>query len=117
MLHYIGSTKKPFASTRRAEMARITIREFSIGERAADKFWTHGITRRQVEEVLLNRMVVTINRRNRAAGHLAIGRDNNGRCIVIPVVVTEDPTVWRPITAWYCKPGEAAKLRKGKKET
>ncbi|MGH2616775.1 MAG: hypothetical protein ACRDJC_16190 [Thermomicrobiales bacterium] len=59
----------------------MTIREFSIGERAADKFWTHGITRRQVEEILLNRVVVTINRKNRAAEYLAIGRDNNDRCI------------------------------------
>lgn len=92
-------------------MARVTIREFTINERAADKFWVHGLTRRQVEEVLLNRFVVTINRKDRAAQYLAIGRDNNGRCITIPVVATDEPSVWRPITAWYCKPGEAAKLR------
>jgi hypothetical protein len=91
-------------------MARITIREFSISERAAEKFWTHRITRRQVEEILINRYVVTVNRKNRAAGHLAIGRDNNGRCIAIPILPTNDPSIWRPVTAWYCKPGEAAKL-------
>lgn len=92
-------------------MASIRIREFIISERAADKFWAHGITRRQVEEVLENRFIVTINRKDRAAAYLAIGRDNNGRCITIPVVPTEEQTVWRPITAWYCKPAEAAKLR------
>ena len=89
----------------------IRIREFAISERAAEKFWTHGITRRQVEEIVLNRVVVTINRKNRAAGHLAIGRDNNGRCIAVPVLPTDDPDIWRPVTAWYCKSGEAAKLR------
>jgi hypothetical protein len=93
-------------------MARITIRAWAISERAAEKFWTHGVARRQVEELLLNRLVVTINRKNRAAGHLAIGLDNNGRCIAAPVLPTGDPNVWRPITAWYCKPGEAAKLER-----
>jgi hypothetical protein len=92
-------------------MARITIRRFAISDRAAEKFWSHRITRRQVEEVLLNRFVVTINRKDRAAGHLAIGRDNNGRCLTIPVVPTDDPAVWRPVTAWYCNSSEAAKLR------
>lgn len=92
-------------------MPKVTIRRFSIGDRAEEKFWSHGLTRRQVEEVLMNRFVVTINRKDRVAGHLAIGRDNNGRCLTIPVVPTDDPGVWRPITAWPCKPGEAAKLR------
>lgn len=89
----------------------IRIREFVIGERAAEKFWVHGITRRQVEEMLLNRMVVTLNCKDRAASHLAIGRDNHGRCVTVPIVPTADPSIWRPVTAWPCKPGEAAKLR------
>jgi hypothetical protein len=92
-------------------MARITIREFRISERAAEKFWSHGITQRQVEEVLLSRLIVTINRKDRVAEYLAIGRDGNGRCIAIPLAATDDPSVWRPNTAWYCKPGESAKLR------
>ena len=92
-------------------MPKVTIRRFSISDRAEEKFWSHGLTRRHVEEVLMNRFAVTINRKDRAAGHLAIGRDNNGRCLTIPVVPTDDPVVWRPITAWYCKRGEEAKLR------
>jgi hypothetical protein len=92
-------------------MARVTIREFIISERAADKFWVHRVTRGQVEEILTNRHIVTVNRKNRVAGHLAIGLDNNGRCIAVPILPTDDPGIWRPITAWYCKPGEAAKLR------
>ena len=97
-------------------MASVTIRRFTSGARAEETFWSHGITRRQVEEVLQNRFVVTITRKDRAAGHLAIGRDNNGRCLTIPVVPTDDPVIWRPITAWPCKPGEAAKLRQAMKE-
>jgi hypothetical protein len=89
----------------------VRIREFAIGERAAEKFWMDGITRRQVEEMLLNRLVITVNRKGRPASHLAIGRDNQGRCITAPILPTSDPGIWRPVTAWPCKPGEAAKLR------
>jgi hypothetical protein len=48
-------------------MARITIREFRISERAEDKLWFHGITRQQVEAVLRNRLIVALNRKGRAA--------------------------------------------------
>ncbi len=92
-------------------MPRIRIDDLRISERAESKFWTHGISRDQVYEMLQNERVVIENRTNRAAKHIMIGRDNNNRCIAVPVLPTDDPGVWRPITAWYCKSGEAAKLR------
>jgi hypothetical protein len=92
-------------------MARMNIRLFRFTARAEAKFWGHGITREQVEAVLHNYWVSIPNRRHRAADHLVIGLDNSGRCLTIPVLPTEDPVIWRPITAWYCKPSEAAKLR------
>ena len=92
-------------------MARIEIEELEIDEAAADKFWVHGISTDQVEAVLDHRWVTTRNRAGRAAPYILLGRDNQGRCLALPIVATDHPHIWRPITAWYCKPSEAAKLR------
>lgn len=92
-------------------MPRIEILEFRISQRAEAKFWTHGISQNQIDELLENRLVALTNRKGRAASIIVLGRDNSGRCIAVPVLPTEDPIAWRPVTAWYCKPSEAAKLR------
>lgn len=92
-------------------MPRIEIEDLAITDAADDKFWSHGLTARQVRSVLSRRWVAIRNRPDRAAPYVLIGRDDQGRCIAIPIVSTEDRLVWRPITAWYCKPSEIAKLR------
>ena len=56
--------------------------------------------------------MVVRNRPNRAAPYLLIGRDDQGQCLTMPIVPTEDSLTWRVITGWYCKPSEAAILRK-----
>jgi hypothetical protein len=89
----------------------ITIYDFDISEEAEEHIWRHHITRDQLSEVLDHRWITIPNRKSRAANHVVIGRDNQGRCIAIPIVATDNPTIWRPITAWYCKPSEAARLR------
>lgn len=91
-------------------MPRITILDCAFGERAEAKMWSHGVSREQIYEMLENRLVVE-NRKDRSARHVVIGRDNNGRCVAAPVPPTDSPTIWRPVTAWPCKPGEAARLR------
>jgi uncharacterized DUF497 family protein len=92
-------------------MPQVTVAEFQFSERAATKKREHGISFDQLTEVLNHPRVAVRNRKHRAADYLLIGRDNSGRCITIPMVPTDDPNLWRPITAWYCKPSEAAKLR------
>jgi hypothetical protein len=92
-------------------MARIAIARLIIAERVADKLWSHGIIPDQVDAVLFGRHVVGRNRSGRAAPYLLIGRDEQNRCLTVPIVPTDDPLVWRVVTAWYCKPDEAAKLR------
>jgi hypothetical protein len=92
-------------------MAQIEIAVFQITETAEAKFWSHGIDQDQIYAVLEYFWTTTRNRARRAAPYVLIGRDHQGRCLAIPIVPTEDPAVWRPITAWYCKPSEAAKLR------
>jgi hypothetical protein len=92
-------------------VARIEIAQLTIADHIIDKLWAHGIVSDQVHAVLLGYTVITRNRAGRAAPYLLIGRDEQGRCLTTPIVPTDDPLVWRVITAWYCKPSEAAKLR------
>jgi hypothetical protein len=94
---------------------RIEIADFAISQRAAAKMWDHRISVDQLYDVLDNPYVVDRNRANRRAPYILIGRDNQGRCPAAPIVPTDDPLIWRPITAWYCKPSEAAKLGRGRR--
>ena len=93
-------------------MPQIDIADFDLTHRIFDKIAEHGITIDQLQAVLEGHSVVIKNRRRRAASHILLGRDDQGRCLAIPIAPTEDPYVWRPITAWICKPGEAAILRR-----
>jgi hypothetical protein len=63
-----------------------------------------------MEAVVANEHILVRNRRRRAASHVLIGRDDQGRCLAIPVVPADHPGEWRAITAWYCKPSEGATL-------
>jgi hypothetical protein len=94
---------------------RIEIAQLIITDHVVEKIWLHGITPDQVDAVPLGRHVVKRNRVGRAAPFLLIGRDEQGRCLTVPIVPTDDPLIWRVITAWYCKPGEAALLREWKR--
>jgi hypothetical protein len=91
-------------------LARIDVLDFEIDYGNESKFWTHGLTREAVAQVLRNHWVLARNRKHRSAQYLLIGRDHSGRCIAIPIVPTHDPDVWRPVSAWPCKRSEAAKL-------
>lgn len=92
-------------------MPPVRVARLVYSGRAIDKMWEHRIISDQIDAVLPGRSIIVRNRRNRAAPYVLIGRDDQGRCLTIPIVPTEDPLVWRAITAWYCKPSDAAKLR------
>lgn len=83
---------------------------FAIDDDNEEKFWAHGLSVRRVLEAIDNRFIVVPNRQGRAAPLLLIGRDNSGQCIAIPISRTFDRAIWRPITAWRCKPGEETRL-------
>ena len=87
------------------------IADFMLDDENIDKMWEHSIRHEQVLQVLDNRPVVIVNRRERRGLYLVIGRDDGGACITIPVEPTSDPLVWRPITAWSSKEHEEAKLQ------
>jgi hypothetical protein len=71
-------------------MARITIARLEIREKAIDKLWVHGIIPEQLNAVLAGRTVITRNRPERAAPYLLVGRDEQGRCLAIPIAPTDD---------------------------
>ncbi|SRR5579884_2846175 len=75
-----------------------------------EKIARHGILPRQVYEVLDNGGSVFRNRADPTAPYVFIELDNDGQCIAMLIRPTDVATVWRPVTAWYCKPSECARL-------
>lgn len=96
-------------------MSSPLIEEFLIDEINEEKINSHGLSIRQIVEVLENRHIIIRNRKRRRGLYLVIGSDNGGNCIAIPVEWTYDSRLWRPITAWFCKGGEQALLKKKEK--
>ena len=92
-------------------LAQITVVAFVFSDVGEDKLWSHGITTDQAQSVLLGRVVISRNRAGRSAPYVLIGRDEQGRCLTLPIVPADERGVWRVITGWPCKPSEAAKLR------
>jgi hypothetical protein len=93
-------------------MARIDIWDLEITPGAEDHIWRHRVTPAQLDAILAGPHVVTDNRPGRTGSHRLIGRDAQGRCICAPIVETDEPHIWRVISAWYCKKDEAAILRR-----
>ena len=88
------------------------VEDFLIDDENEEKFAAHGLVAHQVIQVLDNDHLIVRNRKNRRASHLVLGRDHGGGCIAVPVEPTHNPSVWRPVTAWPCKPSERAQLER-----
>jgi hypothetical protein len=72
----------------------------------------HRIDSARLFEVIRSRYIVVRHRAQRAASHLLIGEDTPGRCLAAPILPTDDPYTWRPLTAWPCKPSEVGRLNR-----
>jgi hypothetical protein len=71
----------------------------------------HGVWPRDLEDALRSKEYVVVrNRRSGTADYLFIGRDRSGRCIASPIIATDTDGIWRPISAWPCKPTEERRL-------
>jgi hypothetical protein len=86
---------------------------FLIDDGNEDKFARHGLRYQQILQILEIEYVILRNRAGRRAPYLAIGRDNSGMCVTVPIEPITDPTMWRPVTAWACKRHERALLTRG----
>lgn len=93
-------------------MSSPEISDFLIDEDSEEKFAAHGISVRQVLQILENSHVLIPNRRGRRGLYLVLGRDNGGSCVAVPVEPTHVVDLWRPITAWLCKASELAQLER-----
>ena len=91
-------------------MPPVEIAELDITPEAEEHMWRHRISANRVEAIITGVYVVVRNRGQRAASHLLIGEDAQGRCLTVPIRRTAEPYVWQPISAWPCKKDEAAKL-------
>ncbi len=89
---------------------RLNVADFLFDDENVDKIAEHGLSARQVRQILGSPYYVGPNRKRRRASHILIGLDNGGTCITVPIERTLDLLVWRPVTAWPCKGSERARL-------
>jgi hypothetical protein len=60
----------------------------------------HGVARYEVDQIVWNRNVFYDNRRGEPGSILMIGETDGGRLLTVPLAPTDDPTTWRPATAF-----------------
>jgi uncharacterized DUF497 family protein len=60
----------------------------------------HGVSVREVAQILSNPHVIVWNRKKRSTRHLLIGSTHGGRILTVPLARTADPGTWRPVTAF-----------------
>lgn len=93
-------------------MSMPEIHAFVLDEENIEKFASHGLTERQIDQVLDSPFLHYRNRSNRRAERLLIGRDHGGQCIVVPIEPTRVSDVWRPVTAWPGSDADKARLKR-----
>lgn len=60
----------------------------------------HGVVSDEVEQLKWNRKVVSDNPRGEVGSVLMVGETDGGRLLTVPLAPTDDPTTWRPATAF-----------------
>jgi len=81
-------------------VARHGVSELIIDKHNRAEMARHGVTRREVDEVPWNRHIVSENPRGERGSLLLIGETDGGRLLAVPLAPTDDPTTWRPATAF-----------------
>jgi uncharacterized DUF497 family protein len=81
-------------------VARHVVTDLIFDEHNEHEMARHGIVRYDVEQIKWNCNVVVPNRRGEPGGVLLIGETDGGRLLTVPLAPTDDPTTWRPATAF-----------------
>jgi hypothetical protein len=76
-------------------VAALVVDESNLAEMAR-----HGVSGAEVEQLVWNRNVIVLNPRGEPGSLLLIGETDGGRRLTAPLVPTDDPTTWRPATAF-----------------
>jgi len=81
-------------------VARHVVADLIFDEHNEREMARHGVVRYDVEQIQWNRNVVVPNRRGEPGSVLLIGETDGGRLLTVPLAPTDDPTTWRPATAF-----------------
>lgn len=81
-------------------VARHVVYDLIFDEHNEREMARHGVTRHEAGQLLNNRNVAVPNGRGEPGSVLFVGETNGGRLLTVPLAPTDDPTTWRPATAF-----------------
>jgi hypothetical protein len=81
-------------------VTRLVVAELIFDEYNEAEMARHGVVRWEVDQIAWNRRGFYENWRGEHGSVLMIGETDAGRLLVVPLAPTDDPTTWRPATAF-----------------
>jgi hypothetical protein len=81
-------------------VARHVVSALIVDDHNAAEMARHGVTGDEVDSLVWNRSIVSHNPRGEPGSVLLIGETDGGRLLTVPIAPTDDPTTWRPATAF-----------------
>jgi hypothetical protein len=81
-------------------MAKHRVSALILDEHNLDEMTRHGVSAAEVVQVIANRHITAPNPRGEGGSILLIGESDGGRLLTSPLAPTDDPTTWRPATAF-----------------
>ena len=85
-------------------MPRHVVADLIFDEHNEREMARHRVVRFEVEQLTSNRNRVLRNARGETGSVLLIGETDGGRLLTVPLAPTDDPTTWRPATAFDSGP-------------
>lgn len=90
----------------------VEVRVLRWDDKNEDHIARHGVTAREVNQVVENAHILLRNRNRRRARLVLVGRTHGGRALCVPLAKTRDDGVWRPVTAYAATEAQIALLDK-----
>ena len=92
-------------------MSKLAVDELEFDDYNEKELSSHGVTVREVRQVLSRGFRLLKNAKEHSATHLMVGKTDGGRWLTIPIAPTAKPGIWRPATAFPSRPTDRAKLK------
>jgi uncharacterized DUF497 family protein len=83
-----------------AERDDIVVSYLEWDDQNVEHIARHGVSPEDVEFALADQPLFFRNAPGRAATHVMIGQDEQGRILYVPILLVRWPDVWRVISAW-----------------
>ncbi len=87
---------------------RLRIFDLQIDDANENEAWRHGVTPREMRQVLDGEPQFFPNKKKHGATHIMIGQTYGGRLLTIPILKTLEDGIWRPATAFEADADERA---------